>query len=104
MKKKSSIKLLLLATLSICCQEIRSQVLVGANAVPKSYSVLELVSEYKTSVYGGLRLPQMTTAERTGLETALTGNDEAKGLMIFNTTDKSVEFWNGSKWVIYAKE
>ena len=38
--------------------ELGAQVTMGADAAPKPFSVLELVSQYKTGTYGGLRLPQ----------------------------------------------
>ena len=68
------------------------QVTIGSSVPPNSFSVLELVSNQ-----GGLRLPQLTTAERN----ALTGLDspEANGLAIFNIETNCLEFWNGSQWV-----
>ncbi|MDR2684432.1 MAG: hypothetical protein LBB53_03505, partial [Prevotellaceae bacterium] len=62
-------------------------------------SVLELISNDAK----GLRLPQLSTAERD----IMTATDEfiaektgkARGLQIFNTTTYCVETWNGAKWI-----
>ncbi|MDR2684413.1 MAG: hypothetical protein LBB53_03400, partial [Prevotellaceae bacterium] len=62
-------------------------------------SVLELISNDAK----GLRLPQLSTAERD----IMTATDEfiaektgkARGLQIFNTKTKCVETWNGVKWI-----
>jgi uncharacterized protein (TIGR02145 family) len=53
------------------------------------------MGQYETGVFGGLRLPQLTTEQRNGL--ALT-DPEARGLTIFNTTTNCMEYWNGTEW------
>ena len=76
---------------------LKAQVKIGDNAgLPKSFSVLEL-----SSTKGGLRLPQLTTAERDALVAGLTGDDAdaAKGLVIYNKETKCMQYWNGTKWV-----
>jgi hypothetical protein len=91
---------ILLSALCICAvNRATAQVTIGSTAEPQSFSILELVSN-NTS---GLRLPQMTTANRNalGLET-LTDTEsrkKAEGLQIFNTTTRCVETWNGTKWI-----
>jgi len=76
--------------------KLSAQVTIGADVAPKPFSVLELMGQYETGVFGGLRLPQLTTAQRD----AITGLSapEAKGLTIFNTTTNCIEFWNGTEW------
>jgi len=76
--------------------KLSAQVNIGADVAPHSFSALEVQGQYKTGVYGGLRLPQLTTAERD----AITGLSapEAQGLTIFNTTTKCMEYWNGTEW------
>ena len=44
-----------------------AQITIGKNQAPQSYSVLELVAQYKSGEYGGFRLPQLTTAQRDAL-------------------------------------
>jgi hypothetical protein len=98
---------------------ISAQVTVGADKKPEIFSVLEVTTKTADRVdatLGGLRLPQLTTAQRNAwrdyfLGTA-TGNpvkpsgsvtaDElvnAPGLAIFNTDTKCYEYWNGLRWV-----
>jgi len=76
--------------------KLSAQVTIGADVTAKSFSVLELYGQYKTGVFGGLRLPQLSTADRNTL-TGLTS--DAIGLMILNTDNNCVEYWNGTKWV-----
>jgi len=75
---------------------LKAQVTIGSLNPPHSFSVLELTTE-KTD--GGLRLPQLKTSERLALNSQLTGNDEAKGLTVYDTDLNCLEFWNGTDWV-----
>ncbi|MDR1563235.1 MAG: hypothetical protein LBS54_09220 [Dysgonamonadaceae bacterium] len=86
------------AALLLLSAGAKAQVTIGSADNPHSFSILELVGGGTR----GLRLPQMTTAERDGLQLGdLTGDVAAKaqGLEIFNTDTKCVETWNGSKWI-----
>jgi hypothetical protein len=74
---------------------VKSQVTIGDLSAPKSFSLVELAT---TKSKGGLRLPQLTTAQRNALDLA-SNPEAARGLLIYNTTDKCVQFWNGTKWV-----
>ena len=51
----------------------------------------------QTTIYQGLRVPQLLTAERAKLN-AETNTNNAKGLQIFNLTTSQMEFWDGIKW------
>jgi len=75
---------------------LKAQVTIGSQDPPHSFSVLELKAKEKDE---GLRLPQLTTLEREALNSQLTGNDEAKGLVVFDTDLDCLEFWNGTEWV-----
>jgi uncharacterized protein (TIGR02145 family) len=75
--------------------KLSAQVTIGSDVAPQSFSVLELMGQYETGVFGGLRLPQLTTEQRDGL--VLTA-PEAEGLTIFNTTTNCMEYWNGTEW------
>ena len=79
-----------------CFGKLSAQVTIGADVAPKPFSVLELMGQYKAGVFGGLRLPQLSTAQRDAI-TGLT-TPEAKGLTIYNTTTDCIEFWNGTTW------
>lgn len=73
------------------------QAVIGSVLTPKSYSLLELST---TTVKGGIRMPQLTTAERNDLTTPNFMSDaRAKGLTIYNTDTKCMEYWNTTKWV-----
>jgi len=75
---------------------LKAQVAIGSQNPPHSFSVLELIAKEKT---GGLRLPQLKTSEREALNSQLTGNDKAKGLVVFDTDLNCMELWNGSEWI-----
>lgn len=62
---------------------------VGVNILnPDSSAILHLESNEK-----GLLLPNLTTPEMDGI------NNPAEGLVIYNTTDSLVEYWNGRCWL-----
>jgi hypothetical protein len=60
---------------------------------PKSFSILEVESGK-----GGLRLPQLTTAEAEALFQTATPAQKAAaaGLVIYNTTVHSIQWWNNN--------
>ncbi|MCD9576978.1 hypothetical protein [Flavobacterium soyae] len=70
---------------------MHAQMTIGGKKEPEAFSVLELLNK------GGLRLPQMTTAERDAF--AVQGNDKGSGLTIYNKTTGCVEYWNKTRWV-----
>ena len=74
-----------------------AQVTIGNGKVPENFSVLELISNNKM----GLRLPQLTTAERDAVQSGFgaLATTEAEGLQIFNLDTRCVETWNGIKWI-----
>jgi hypothetical protein len=75
-----------------------AQVTVGSLDDPQDFSILELISNS-----GGLRLPQMTTAQRETMqetsEFKSKATADAMGLQIFNLDTKCVETWNGVEWI-----
>ncbi|MDR1561777.1 MAG: hypothetical protein LBS54_01650 [Dysgonamonadaceae bacterium] len=91
--------LIAVALLIMSAGVAKAQVTIGSTDNPHSFSILELVGGGTR----GLRLPQMTTAERDAMvvkpEFQAEKNGKAKGLQIFNTDTKCVEIWNGSKWI-----
>ena len=89
MKKKN----FLFGFLAFWCglSSLSAQVTIGADVAPQDFSVLELISTDR-----GLRLPQLTTAQRNAINTS---NALAKGLVIYNLTVNCTEYWNGKKWV-----
>ncbi|UTN06422.1 hypothetical protein L0669_11055 [Flavobacterium bizetiae] len=70
---------------------INAQIVIGVNKPVEPFAVLELANK------GGLRLPQMTTAERNAF--AVKNNDKGEGLTIYNKTTGCVEYWNKARWV-----
>lgn len=81
--------LLLLAILFSVNME--AQMTIGGKKEPEAFSVLELLNK------GGLRLPQMTTAQRNAF--AVQGKIAGEGLTIYNIDTKCVEYWNSKRWV-----
>jgi uncharacterized protein (TIGR02145 family) len=92
---------LLIAAMATLPQGAMSQVTIGQDKAPEPFSVLELISNNNK----GLRLPQLTTAERDNLTNTqiITATPEikvlAKGLTIYNFTKNCVEYWNNTEWV-----
>lgn len=78
-----------------------SQVTIGSLDDPQGFSILELISGSGNT--GGLRMPQLTEAERNTLTGSAAFQAEkmgkAVGLTIYNTTNGCIEFWNGTEWI-----
>lgn len=66
--------------MALCAISLHAQVTIGESKDPEEFISLKLVS-----TRGGLRYPQLSTAERAALG-ALNANSLAYGLMIYNTT------------------
>jgi Fibrobacter succinogenes major domain (Fib_succ_major). len=78
---------------------LQAQVVIGDAVAPQSFSALEIISNGT----GGLRLPQLTNAQRAAVQTAIEAlapaeQYKALGLMIFNLETNCVETWNGTEW------
>jgi len=71
----------------------------GISKTAEAFSALEVISNGK----GGLRLPQLTTAQRNTLALAAISDPVKKGLSnglsIYNTTTNCVEYWNSNRWI-----
>jgi len=91
MKTNQLAQTTLLSLFLLCSIHGVAQVTIGNNAAPKQYSILELST---VNVKGGLRLPQLNTSERN----ALVLDGTANGLIIYNTDEKCVNYYNGSQW------
>jgi len=78
---------------------LTAQVNVGSEKTPQKFSLLEITT---ANQIGGLRLPLLNNAQRDALNLAAAANpDAAKGLLIYNTDSKSLQYWNGTKWVSF---
>ena len=100
---------LLAAVLLLPGLSLRAQVTIGDDEPPMAFSILEIVSNNK----GGLRLPQLSTADRNTLSAtnefmaedhrgdaaSSTAPGLALGLTIYNTDTNCTEYWNGYKWI-----
>ncbi|MDR0686213.1 MAG: formylglycine-generating enzyme family protein [Dysgonamonadaceae bacterium] len=85
---------IIFSTLCLCIADrAEAQVTIGSLDDPQSFSILELIGGGTR----GFRLPQMNTCERDALN--VTGNDDARGLEIFNLSTECVDTWNGTKWI-----
>ncbi|MDR3328045.1 MAG: fibrobacter succinogenes major paralogous domain-containing protein [Prevotellaceae bacterium] len=85
---------LLMAAMATMPKSAVSQVTIGADQAPRTFSVLELISNNK-----GLRLPQLTTLQRKALSDAHGTEEAIKGLTVYNTIKNCVEYWNGTEWI-----
>lgn len=92
---KNKITLLALTLLISVFTNLYAQVTIGSGNAPLPFSILQIDTG---SIKGGIRLPQI---RETGKDSILvSGNTTtAPGLTIYNTTSKSVEYWDGTVWV-----
>ena len=78
---------------------VNAQVTVGSNNPPSPWSLLYLDAREQQRALHNARL---TTDQRNALVTTdspQTAQDDAMGLLLFNTETQCLEFWNGSQWV-----
>ncbi|WP_029904571.1 hypothetical protein [Prevotella sp. 10(H)] len=68
---------------------LHGQVTIGSTDKPENFSALQIDGNN-----GGLRLPRLSETERDNLGV----DDTSAGLLIFNDTSKSIEYWDGVKW------
>src|SRR5688500_9331210 len=85
-KMKSAIIFILL---QFSAFQFFGQVSINTTAAPPAASSMLDIS----STTSGILIPRMTTSERDAIGTPATG------LMIFNTTTNSFNYWNGSSWI-----
>ena len=72
---------------------VYAQVTINSHINPEAFSIVQVESD--TS---GVRLPRMTSAQMTALQATLTSDIRAKGLVVYNETDKALSYWNGTSW------
>lgn len=77
-------------------QHTNAQVTIGSNNPPAEFAALQI-----DGVNQGLRLSRLSTTDRDKLN--VSGVDAARGLVIYNTTNEAIEFYDGSVWRPLAK-
>lgn len=89
----NTIEAIHLADNSIDSRTLADSLVIGddtdTNPIPNSNAILELRSNTK-----GFLPPRMTSGQRTAISPA--ASDE--GLMVYDTTDNALYFWDGSSW------
>ncbi len=75
---------------------LSAQVTIGSGNLPSEYSLLDLDASVQKK---GLHSPRLDNDERDALVPPATPNAPAEGLLIFNTTTKCMEYWNGEEWI-----
>jgi len=73
----------------ICTLTIKAQVTIGKVTPPDSSAVLQIISPDSNK---GVLIPEMDQAHRDAIK------NPAEGLMIYNTTSKSFNFYSGTAW------
>ena len=96
--------LIILCAILIVAIPVSSQVTMGLQKAPENFSLLELISNHQR----GLRLPQLTTLQRTALEQSTNFQNQktglARGLTIFNMDTNCMETWDGYQWISLCAE
>lgn len=95
---KNLISTLAIGFILLASGAVQAQVTVGSNAAPQTFSLLELDASTQK---GGLRLPQLSEAERDALAGVIGNNTSAPGLTIYNTSSKHIEYWDGISWTLH---
>ena len=88
-------RFLLIIIFALYASFANAQVTIGALTEPEYFSVLQL----ETS--GGLRLNQLNSNQKDELTTKLQSinNTSTKGLTIYNTDTKVIQYWDGNQWI-----
>lgn len=76
---------------------VRAQVTIGSATPPAEFAALQIDGKEQ-----GLRLSRLTTGERDALN-ASSNATKAKGLVIYNTDTKTIEFYDGAGWRSLSK-
>lgn len=90
-KMKYMNRYILLLSMILSGMSIRAQVTVGSTNAPASFSILQL-----DGAIGGFRMPQVSESDRDNKIDV--SSDLARGLMVFNTDTKQVDYWDGTSW------
>lgn len=93
MKKSIYISAILIVA---CYIPMQSQVTIGSNKEPESYSVLEMDSKE-----GGIRLNQIDKGAKQSVTDKLeksSNKNLTNGLTIFDTEANKMQYWDGEKW------
>ena len=86
---------LFLLCVSVFAIGANAQVTIGSINEPEKYSILQIEGNE-----GGVRLPQLTTADKEALEVKFAENTAgSEGLLIYSIDDEEVQFWDGTEWV-----
>ena len=78
---------------------VNSQVTIGSGNLPSDFSLLDLDASVNARA---LHLPRLTSSERDALVSSSSSQSDqglAIGLMIYNTDNDCVEFWNSIQWI-----
>jgi len=97
--KSLFVKLCLTVVVLIASTGVNAQVTIGSTREPSHLSLLDLDA---TEQQKGLHNARLTTAQRDVLVNPASEQDDknlAVGLMIFNTDNDCLEFWNGAAWI-----
>lgn len=70
---------------------VQGQVTVWPNNPSVNPAILQIDGQQS-----GLRLSRLSESERNAL--SVNGNEKAKGLVIYNTSNQMIEFWDGTAW------
>jgi uncharacterized protein (TIGR02145 family) len=97
-KKRLLFSMLLVAVIATMPKGALSQVTIGQDKAPETFSVLELANNGNR----GLRMPQLKQKDRDSLRKTAAfiaeENGLAEGLTIYNLDAKCIQYWNGTKW------
>jgi len=100
--KLSNIQILCYSIILFFALPLKAQVNIGSKDAPHSFSLLELTT---TDYKGGLRLPQLTTAQCTALIGDLLSDPAAaSGLVVYNTDINCIEYWHEGQWVTLCND
>ena len=87
----------LLLTAMICVSvNLSAQITIGSGEPPSEWSLLYLDASEQRKALHNARLDSL---QRENLVPSGTNNETAGGVMIFNTTNNCLEYWNGKRWV-----
>lgn len=78
--------------LVLLAQAASAQITVGEDVNPEAFSMIQVESK------ASIRLPRITEAGKSVLQTELINNPESAGLTFYNLTTGKLEFWDGQGW------
>ena len=90
----------LLLTAVICAPaSLSAQITIGSGRAPSPWSLLDLCTHEQQKALHNARMDSIQRNTLMHPDSLFETRQEARGLMLFNTDNNCLEYWNGTQWI-----